>query len=70
MTKNYYKTETYDREHFHFGGLIYYSDFNTDYRGDDQVRSSYADRIAADMKREYKYMQLFTNKQKMKGVKK
>lgn len=70
MTKNYYKTETYDREHIHFGGLIYYSDFNTDYRGDDQKRSAFADRIAADMKREYKYMQLSRNKQKMKGAKK
>ena len=50
---NYYTTEIFDREHIHFGGLIYSSDFNTDYRGKDNTHGSIiASRIESDFKRE------------------
>ena len=50
--KNYF-TETYDKEHIHFGGKIYTSDFNTDYRGKGNTNgSSIASRIASDMRKE------------------
>ena len=55
--ENYYKvkTETFDKEHKHFGGIIYQSDFNTDYRGSDTINgSSIASRIEADFRREKK----------------
>lgn len=56
MTKNYY-TETYDKEHIHFGGKIYISDFNTDYRGSDNINgSTIAARIKSDMKWEKKML--------------
>lgn len=61
---NYYKvkTETFDKEHRHFGGFIYQSDFNTDYRGDDNINgSTIASRIESDFRREkklYKDMKL------------
>ena len=52
---NYYTTETFDREHTHFGGTIYTSDFNTDYRGKDNINgSSIAARIESDFRREKK----------------
>ena len=53
MTRNYF-TETFDKEHIHFGGTIYPSDFNTDYRGKDQWESSIAVRIESDMRWEKK----------------
>lgn len=54
-----YKTKLFDKEHRHFGGLIYPSDFNTDYRGNDNIRGSYiAQRIEADFNREYKLNKL------------
>lgn len=45
---NYYLTGTYGHDPRTFGGLIYESDFNTDYRGDDQKESSIAKRIISD----------------------
>lgn len=51
MAKNY-KTEIFDKEHRHFGGLIYESDFNTDYRCNDNRKGSIAQRIAYDLKLE------------------
>lgn len=54
---NYYTTETFDREHIHFGGMIYSSDFNTDYRGKDNTNgSSIAARIESDFRREKKML--------------
>ena len=48
---NYYTTEIFDKGHFHFGGIIYPSDFNTDYRGDDNIHGSkIANRIASDFR--------------------
>lgn len=53
MKKLFYPTETFDREHRHFGGLIYSSDFNTDIRGKDNLYGSViASRIQADLRRE------------------
>lgn len=55
MTKNNYITETFDKEHIHFGGKIYPSDFNTDYRGKDNSNgSSIAARIESDFRWEKK----------------
>ncbi len=55
MTKNFYTTETFDKEHIHFGGLIYPSDYNTDYRGKDNINGSIiASRIESDFRREKK----------------
>lgn len=56
MTRNY-STETFDKEHIHFGGKIYSSDFNTDYREKDNVNgSTIASRIVSDMKWEQKLL--------------
>lgn len=57
MTKNYYTTETFDKQHIHFGGKIYESDFNTDYRGKDNLNGSYfASRIESDFRWEKKML--------------
>lgn len=51
MTKNFYKTETYNADHSTFGGLIYPSDFNTDYRAKVNTNgSTFAQRIVSDWK--------------------
>lgn len=45
----------YKADHTKFGGLIYPSDFNTDYRGKDSTNGSQiASRIEADRRREEK----------------
>lgn len=57
-----YKTERFDKEHRHFGGIIYQSDFNTDYRGNDNTNGSIvASRIESDFKREHKLRKLGGN---------
>ena len=48
LTKNYYTSTNTD--HTKFGGLIFYSDFNTDYRKEKQEESSIARRIMDDWK--------------------
>lgn len=51
---------TYDKEHRHFGGIIYSSDFNTDFRGDDTPDGSYiAKRIESDFRWERKMFQYY-----------
>lgn len=52
MTTGNYFTETFDKEHIHSGGVIYPSDFETDYRGKDNVESTIAGRILSDFRRE------------------
>lgn len=52
MTTGNYFTETFDKEHIHFGGVIYPSDFETDYRGKDNAESMIAGRILSDFRRE------------------
>ncbi len=55
MTKNY-TTKTYDKEHIHFGGIIYLSDFNTDCKGKDNTKGSpIASRIELDLNREKRW---------------
>lgn len=58
MTNNRnYFTETFDKGHIHFGGNIYASDFNTDYRGKDNTNgSTIASRIESDMRWEKKLL--------------
>lgn len=57
MVKNYYTTETFDKQHIHFGGIIYHSDFNTDYRGKDNLNGSIiASRIESDFNWEKKML--------------
>lgn len=51
MTKNFHKTETYDKEHLHFGGIIYSSDYNTDYRRKNNTHGSPIAKHIADDKR-------------------
>lgn len=52
-----YRTEIFDKEHIHFGGVIYPSDFNTDYRGKDNINgSTIAARIESDFRREKKLL--------------
>lgn len=59
----FYKTERFDKEHIHFGGIIYPSDFNTDYRGKDNTNgSTIAARIESDFRREKKLLD--SNKKK------
>lgn len=51
MTENFYKTELYKTNHTTFGGLIFPSDYNTDYRGKNNIHgSTIASRIVADEK--------------------
>ena len=54
MTGNY-NSQRFDKEHRHFGGLIYRSDFNTDYRGKDNTNgSTIASSIESDFRWEHK----------------
>ncbi len=46
---NYYTTRNYKPDHSTFGGIIYQSDFETDYRGKDNKNgSTIAQRIVSD----------------------
>lgn len=44
-----YITETYDKEHKHFGGIVCASDFDTNYLSRGNM-SDIAERIAADLR--------------------
>ena len=48
MPKEFYRTGNYKVDHATFGGLIYQSDFNTDYSGNSTNGSSIAAKIASD----------------------
>ena len=49
MTETFYKTGRNNIDPTRFGGIIYYSDFNTDFRGKDNTNGSeIARRIMAD----------------------
>lgn len=55
MTHKTNRYGIYEVDHTKFGGLIYPSDFNTDYRGKDNTYGSQiAERIESDAKREEK----------------
>lgn len=61
---NYYTTETFDKEHIHFGGTIYASDFNTNYRGKDSTHGS---SIAARIERDFAWEKKTLSKNNQKG---
>ena len=49
MPKEFYRTGNYKVDHTTFGGLIYQSDFNTDYSGNANANGSVvAAKIASD----------------------
>lgn len=49
MTETFHKTKNYKIDHSTFGGLIFHSDFNTDYRGkNNDYGSPIAKRIIQD----------------------
>lgn len=51
MAKTYTQTPNSYTDHSTFGGLIYPSDFETDYRGKDNTKGSpIAQRIASDQR--------------------
>lgn len=51
MTKEFYRIGNYKPDHSTFGGLIFESDFNTEYRCNSHKKgSSIADRIVSDWK--------------------
>lgn len=53
MKKNFYRTETFDKKHLHFGGIIFPSDYSTDYRRKDNTNGSFiAARIESDFQKE------------------
>ena len=56
MTGNYKDiTETFDKEHRHLGGIVYSSDFNTEFRNDNTKSGSIiAQLIEYDFRREKK----------------
>ena len=63
-TRNYY-TDNYKTNHTRFGGRIYESDFETDYRGKDNLNGSeIAKRIASDMRFDEQCRKNIENKKK------
>lgn len=55
MTQTANKYETHEVDHTKFGGIIYPSDYNTDYRGKDSTRGSQiANRIISDRNFDYR----------------
>ncbi len=51
MTENFYTTNEFNVDRSTFGGVIYQSDFETDYRGKDSNNgSSIASRISSDLR--------------------
>lgn len=48
--KEFYRTGIYEVDHSTFGGEIYFTDFCTDYRGNNEKESPIAKRIISDWK--------------------
>lgn len=70
MTENYYTTGNYN-DHTTFGGLIYPSDFETDYRGKDNTKgSTIAQRIVSDWNFDKKCRKNVENRDRQKNFKK
>lgn len=68
MTQKTNRYGIYEVDHTKFGGIIYQSDFNTDYRGKDNIHGSpIASRIERDLKteKEYKIIRI----KRMEGIK-
>lgn len=66
MTETYYRTGNCKVDHSTFGGLIYESDFETDYRGNDNDSSWVANRIMSDWKFDECCIKNVKNRNKMK----
>lgn len=63
MTETFNTTKNSKVDRTKFGGIIYPSDFNTDYRGKDNTNGSQiASRIEADWRREEKLWKKERNK--------
>lgn len=70
MPETFYKTRTYKVDHTTFGGIIYPSDYNTDYRGKDNTNGSViAKRIASDNRFDEKCRKNILNNQNYGGNK-
>lgn len=72
MTETFYRTENRNTDPTRFGGLIYYSDFNTNFRNEDNTNGSeIARRIMSDRKFDMQCKRNIENnksrKQKPKG---
>lgn len=65
MTQISNNTKSYTADHTTFGGQIYYSDFNTDYRGADNTQgSAIAIRITQDFRFDQQCRQTLENKRR------
>lgn len=61
----------YEADHTRFGGLIYPSDFNTDYRGKDNTNGSQiAKRIASDYQFDKQFKKNTENRNRQKEYQK
>lgn len=68
MTEKFNTTKAYKTNHTQFGGCIYASDFNTDYRGKDNIHGSIvANRIARDQKFDEQCRKNIENRQNYGG---
>lgn len=68
MTGNY-NSQRFDPEHRHFGGLIYQSDFCTDYNGKNNTYgSTIASRIESDMRWEQKLYENYQRERKNRNT--
>ncbi len=67
MKENFYKTGNYIADHSTFGGLIFQSDFETDYRGKDSNNgSTIAQRIASDFRFDAQCRKNIENRERIK----
>jgi len=64
---NFYRTERFKVDHATFGGLIFLSDFETDYRSNNhQNGSSIAQRIVSDLKFDEQCRKNIKNRERIK----
>ena len=64
MTEKINRYRIREVDHTTFGGIIYPSDFNTDYRGKDNTKgSTIASRIISDQKFDEHYRKILLEKQ-------
>lgn len=64
MTERFNRYGIYEVDHSTFGGVIFPSDYNTDYRGKNNTHGSpIAKRIADDKKNDEQYKKNIINKQ-------
>ncbi len=68
MTQKTNRYRIYEVDHTKFGGLIYPSDFNTEYKRKDNKGSIIASRIVSDTKFDNNLKRNKSIIQKMKGI--